>query len=288
MHPLVRPEDDLFLRSELDRERKEVGAYLQHALEMVSELSGCAAFISSPRFDQDFITNIKLIGIDDRRVLAAIMTDFGLVRTEVLAIPRKISSFSLRRIEQELRFRLRGLDEPKLSEEEQKLAQHFYNEIFLRHIVGHANFTTTDIITAGFSKLIGYPEFQEAQTLAGSLSLLENEAHMSHLLSECLKENRLKFWIGEDLEGLVPEPIACSVIAMPYYIQGKAVGAMALLGPTRLPYGRLFGLLQRFSSYVSEALTKSVDQFKITFREPKEHLLEETQSRLIEDRRKSK
>ena len=56
--------------------------------EIISETTSCAVFLSSPRFDQDFILDIKLLGIDHNRCLCVLITDFGLVRTEILYTER--------------------------------------------------------------------------------------------------------------------------------------------------------------------------------------------------------
>jgi heat-inducible transcriptional repressor len=46
-------------------------------------------------------------------------------------------------------------------------------------------------------------------------------------------------------------------------------GAIALLGPMRIPYRNLIGLSRLFSEYLSRALTESIYKYKITFRQPK-------------------
>ena len=68
-------------------EMKEVVLYLQRMAETVSHLSGAATFLSSPRFDQDFVVDIKLISFDHCRYLYALLTNFVLIHTDVLHSP---------------------------------------------------------------------------------------------------------------------------------------------------------------------------------------------------------
>lgn len=181
--------------------------------------------------------------------------------------------------------------------EEEKIGQTFFNELMLRYIVGYSNFIDEDIYRTGFSKLLTYHDFQEASMLASGLSLFENVHSMRLLLKESKTLDRLKFWVGDDLNSYaVPNP-NCSVIAIPYYINCKAVGAVGLLGPTRLPYRTLFSTLRLFSECVTETLTRNIYKFKINYRQPeagKQYLGKEEhrligQSRLIllEDKRRS-
>ena len=258
--------------AELERETHEVSAYLQRAAEMISDLSGCAVFLTTPRFDQDTISDIKLMLLDDTRLLAAILTQFGLVHTEVLQTPMKLSSFALKRIENYFTFRRGSGEKPELSEDEEALAEKLYSEIFLRHVVGHANFLSDDILKTGFSKLLNYPELHDATTLASSLSLFEHAPLMEELLKSCIEEGQLAYFIGDDLKDFLKEPISCSVITIPYYIQNRAIGAIALLGPMRLDYPKLFALLRRCSQLLSASLTKSSHIFEISFRKPESDL----------------
>jgi len=153
-------------------------------------------------------------------------------------------------------------------EMEAKLSQKIYNEVMVRHVVGYANFPEEDIIRTGLAKLLAYPEFNDASALANSLSLLEDVNQMRELLRKCAKKNQMISWIGNELCPVVPEDAECAVIAIPYRINQAVAGSIAILGPTRIPYRNLFGLLQVFSEQVSLALTKSLYKYKITFRQP--------------------
>lgn len=253
---------EAFLKGRLIGETKEIAAYLGYAAEVISEATGCACFISSPRFDQDIITKIRLLEIDSSRLLCVILTDFGLIHTETLYSPKKLSTEAIAEIETYFAYRLGGGVEPAL--EELELAKSFYNEIMLRHIAGYANFHAEDITKTGFSKLLAYPDLQEATRLAGGLSLFEDPAEMRRLLRESMSLGDLKCWIGDDLSS----DGGCAVFAIPYAIQGKVVGSIGILGPTRIAYPKIFQTLRFAAKAVSENLTQNLVKFQITFREP--------------------
>ena len=250
----VDSSDELCMKNQLDKQTREVAGYLQHSSEVLSELSQLAVFISSPRFDQDFISTIKLLEIDSTRTLAMILTDFGLVFTETLFWPTKINPFSLSRIQSYFQFRLSQAEEPNLTPEERKIAEHFYNEIFLRHIVKHSS-------------------FYNANALTSSLSFFENPVNMDLFLKECRERDALSVWIEDDLNCYVANPMQCAILAMPYKIRNRPVGSIAVLGPSRIPYKRLIRLITRFAEILSENLTSSLCKHKISYREPQSHLI---------------
>ena len=255
------------LQAALKKETRELAGYLQVVAETVSEASRCAVFLSAPRFDHDFVMDIKMVSIDSHRCLCVLITDFGQVHTELLYADKKMSNFTLKRLESFFRWKLTGLDKPTLSPEEAALATRLYSEVMMRHLVGSSHFTLEDIYKTGFSKLLSYPDFNDATALAEGLGLFENEQTLRTLLQKCAKAGDLSCWIGDNL-------YACSALAIPYRIHQNIVGVLALLGPNRIPYRKLFGLLQTASEIISQSLAKSLYKFKITFRQPETFGLE--------------
>ena len=277
-------------------ESREIASFLQKSAEQLSHHTKCAVFLSAPRFDHDFVTGIKLIPIDAYRCLCVLITDFGVIQTEILHLAMKFSLFAIKRIESYFQWRLTGLNSPEnLEPEEEEIAKIIYNELMVRYIVGYSNFIDEEIYRTGFSQLLTYSDFHEATVLASSLALFENAHSMRLLLKECTTLNNLKFWIGDDLNTYATSNPKCAVLSIPYYINQKAVGAIGLLGPIRIPYRTLFETLRMFSDSVSEALTRNIYKFKISFREAKtgnlylqkeeSHFIGQSRLMLLEDKR---
>lgn len=255
-------------------ETREIADFLQKASETLSELTQTAVFISAPRFDHDYVASIKVVPIDATRCVCILISDFGVIRTETMHINGKMSLHTAHRIEAYFHWRLTGDQPVDMDDEEQELAETFYKELMLRYIVGYANFSDADLYRTGFSTLLQYPEFQETATLASSLSLFENAHSMRLLLRECSSKNALKVWIGGDLDTFSHETPDCTIIAHPYYINNQPVGAIGMLGPTRIPYKELFGAIKAFADSISRALTRNVYKFKITYRQPQPKMVE--------------
>ncbi len=265
----VEKEQEAILDKIFSKDTKEIATILHQAADLLSELTQCAVFISAPRFDQDFIQDVKLIQLDSSKILTVLITDFGLIHTETMYLDRSIDISFLRSCEEYFLWRINKGEKPLFHNElETKTAQRIYNEIMVRHVVGYANFPNEEIIRTGLSKLLAYPEFNDATALANSLSLLEDENQMRSLLRETAKKNTLSTWIGDELCPLIPAASECAVIAIPYRINHITAGSIALLGPTRLPYRNLFGLCQLFSEKISSTLTASLYKYKISFRQP--------------------
>lgn len=290
----ILPEIEKDCRTLDNHDSRKITSYLQFAAEELSRLTNSAIFLSAPRFDHDYITAIKFISIDNTHSLCIIITDFGVIKTEVIYVEKKLSAFSVKRIEDYFQWRLTGHNPPlHLEAEEEQLAQKIYNELIVRYIVGYSNFTDYEIYRTGFSKLITYPEFHDASQLATSLSLFENSHSMRLLLKECTKHNAIRFWIGTDLESYSTLTPNCAILAIPYRINSQPVGAIGLLSSMRIPYDKLFALLYLFSDIISETVTRNIYKFKIKYRQPQQsplsldtentQLLHQTEPLLLED-----
>lgn len=264
---LIESEQERALSEIFAKESREIATAIHLAAETLSEESKCAVFISTPRFDQDFVQDVKLIQLDDEKLLAVLISDFGLIRTETIYLERPVNGAFLRAAEEYFLWRMTKGEKPLFQNEaEVKMAQRIYNEVMVRHVVGYANYPAEDVLRSGLSKLLAYHEFSDASSLARSLSLLEDENQMRTLLRECCRRNELSSWIGDELCPHVPSGSDCAVIAIPYNINQTTAGAVAILGPMRLSYKNMFGLLQHFSEELSRKLTQSVYKFKISFR----------------------
>lgn len=265
----VANSDSAILNKALSSDSKEIVSQLQTSAEVLSEVTNHAVLISSPRFDQDLIIKIKLSKIDDKRVLCIMVTDFGLIHTELLYLPHKLSSFAIKRMEAFFQSKLTNTSYPTMAKQEEDLATKLYDEIVLRHIIKYSQFTCEDVYTTGLAKLINANEDADSTTLARSLSLFENTALIKKLLDDSMKHGSLDCFIGVEkfAPGNTDHDHTC-IITAPYFINGKPVGSIAIFGALRADYKKIFGILKYFSTLLSHNLSRNLYQHNITFREP--------------------
>jgi heat-inducible transcriptional repressor len=270
----ISNEDQGFIDSILEKETKEVSAYLMKTIEALAEISSCSAILLAPRFDQDFIKQVRLLQIDPNRALCVISTDFGMIHTEVLFTPKSFNHEEIVMIEEYFSRRLLGETATLENVLLEQFAQRAYNEVVLRHVVHYTNFEQQDVYRTGFAKLLNYPEFQDVSLLASSLALFENTHILRSLLKECFHHQELKFWVGRDLSNYTLQQTSACVIAMPYMINQKVVGVIAILGPQRTDYKQNFGILSYVTKHLSTVLTQSLYHHKISYRQPETSALD--------------
>lgn len=248
-------------------EERKVTQYLHRAVESASKRLHYPIFLSSYRFDHDMITDIKLLSLDSSRILCVILTEFGQILTEVLHTEKRISTFSLRRIESFFLWKTKNRSKPViLSSDEQILAQNYYNEIMVRYLVHYSNFLNEEIFRTGLSHLLLYPEFGDPLALSSALSLFEDNTSLRQLSTDCAKKG-LSYFIGKSLTPYT-DCTNCAVVVSSYRMGTTPVGTIGILGPVRMNYPEIFDLLSSLTETISEQLTQAFIKKKITYRYP--------------------
>lgn len=269
----------LFAAQEEEAKEQHMALFLQKVGQNLSDLTGCATFLSAPRFDHDYIVDCNLVHVDEKRCVSLLITQFGLIYTEVVHLPIPLSKKTLEKVKEYFQARILQKEPKKehLTKEELSLANHLYQEVMARYFVSYTNFSQEDVYKTGFSQMLRYPEFQEAQALTGSLLLFENTQALRALVRQCLKAEGPKFWIGEDLGTFVDAAANCSIIASSYLIGQKPVGAIGIIAPMRIDYEKMFTLIEQASEEISSFLTNTLYKFKVTYRSPKGKLQQVTE-----------
>jgi heat-inducible transcriptional repressor len=90
--------------------------------------------------------------------------------------------------------------------------------------------------------------------LKGAFELFEHKTELLRLLDTSSKAEGVRIYIGGESQLVPVEQL--SIVSSPYQIDGKVVGTLAVIGPTRMPYDRMIQIVDITSKLVSNALTQ--------------------------------
>lgn len=262
------------LKSPFSIEQKEefhdIVPMLQEAAANISERLKVGVVLSAPRFDRDSIVDIHFHFLDVRRVLAVVVSEFGLVHTQILMPLEPLSPSLVRKADRFAKMRLyKENGEQELYEKEElELIRRLYQETVSSFFVSYSSFSQEDMWKVGFSHLLSYPEFAEASSLGASLSLFENNLVVRGLFREVQRQGSVRFWLGDTLRPFVSSDPNCVFMAAPYRVGNACVGAIGLLGPQCMWYKDVFRLLRGTAEQISELVTNCLVRQRITYRMP--------------------
>jgi len=127
------------------------------------------------------------------------------------------------------------------------------------HLVGlvwisDQRFKKEDIYLKGLAAIFRQPEFNNSEMTQPALNVLENKSLLQTLMREGLSDAGVKIRIGaHDSEEFLKE---CTLISIPYRLQGRVMGTIGLLGPKRMHYGQLTNLVSDVASRMNESFER--------------------------------
>jgi len=109
------------------------------------------------------------------------------------------------------------------------------------------------VFLGGALNMFNQPEFRDVEKLKTLLSSLEEDHVIKSLLK---KEGRSGTKISIGGENSYQGINQCSVITTDYSINGKTVGSIGILGPTRMNYSKAVSLVEYVTDQLSWILEK--------------------------------
>ncbi|HLU20274.1 MAG TPA: heat-inducible transcriptional repressor HrcA [Pusillimonas sp.] len=228
------------------------------AATLLSNLSQFAGVVLAPKRAQVF-RQIEFIRLSEKRVLLIIVTPDGDVQNRILFVQRDY-------LEQELleasnffnqHFAGMSFDEVRvaIADELSSLQADISRLMQAAVEAGTATEDNDDaVVISGESKLLEVTELaSDMDRLRRMFALFEKKTDLLQLLDVSSRAQGVQIYIGGDSQLLPMEDV--SVITAPYGVDGKVVGTLGVIGPTRMAYERVIPIVDITSRLLSNALS---------------------------------
>lgn len=248
------------IEQEYERAKDEVEILMRHTakiLSAVTRLAGLAVFHVPQEISLD---HFRLVAIDSRRVMVILALAQGLIKEEMVWLDEPAQLKEITKIAQLLnsRFGGRTLAEIRgslLKEVETvKRTRMGLIETALRLIESALQFNGEEIHMEGVSCLAEQPEFRDYRVMEQVVRLVEEKQPLVQILGRQWAKPGLAVDIGHEFHQAALQ--AFSFVHIPYYYRGKVVGALGVLGPTRMAYDRVAGVVQHTARHLEATLLK--------------------------------
>jgi heat-inducible transcriptional repressor len=109
------------------------------------------------------------------------------------------------------------------------------------------------VYLGGTTQLLNQPEFRDVEKIRGLLTMLEEEKLLSDIL-HMQDGDGVVVTIGHEnkYSGIQD----CSMVQATYRVDGQVIGTLAVLGPTRMEYGKIMSVLEFMHHHMGEILKK--------------------------------
>lgn len=233
---------------------------LERASSLLSGLSSSAGLVLAPTKSQKSIRHIEFVSLDPTRAMVIIVPDDGMVENRVIAVPAGITPDILKKAGAFLSEKLYGKTFAQMKEaiiEEINARRSEMGDLTQKVIEAGIAIQLDDgkLIVSGRSKLLqdmgAHVDIERLQFL---MEQLESKETISRLLEDAVDANGVKIYIGS--ENKIFEGSGHSLIFSPYTNgSNEIVGAIGVIGPTRLNYAKIIPSVNCMAEIISRRLS---------------------------------
>ena len=234
------------IRDEFREASRELDGVIEQTSRLLSGLSRNVAFAIAPARDTHIFRHIQLIWLGERSGLAVIVTSIGVASQTAFEWTSSVSADDLTRLSNALNATLQGkvmgdIDRGMLATvvAEQRLGEDVRLAVESA-FTGARRSEATALATAGTQNLLDQPEFHDLRKLRSILRIIEEQKTLYDLIADSMTSDSPSIRIGHELGS--DDMAECSLVTVPYKFGDRGVGVLAILGPKRMPYGRLMAL----------------------------------------------
>lgn len=248
--------DSLILPSAYDPEK-----LLDGVARMLAGMTKYAAVSTTPSGESAVVKAIQFVQTSRRTAMVLLMTSAGITKSRIFHCDFDITPEILRVFFRLLNEKLIGIPVASITPGYiQSLAASLGDMAILMSsaLMAVANAAQeslhSEICLDGEINLVFHSEFGQAE-IRRILDFLSRPAELCRLLTQ--QEGNMKVLIGQETER--PELRDSSVVVSRYAVAGKDAGVIAIIGPTRMNYGKIISNMEYLSGSVGRILTELMD-----------------------------
>ena len=109
-----------------------------------------------------------------------------------------------------------------------------------------------DYVMAGQTNLMEFQELCDIDKLRKLFDAFNQKRDILHLLDQCVHSEGIQIFIGEESGYQMLDE--CSMVTAPYSVDGKIMGVVGVIGPTRMAYNRVIPIVDATARLLGAAL----------------------------------
>ena len=234
--------------------RRSIDDIFQSTAKILSRMTQNVSMVLANKDTSAVFRYIKFLPLDNTHAILCIVTDDGNIDNCVVEIPLGMRPEEMDYLAGRIS---RVLEGKELSEISDELLSALHMDVsedkvlftsFLQAIKRmNRKQNEQRVFLGGTKQLLNQPEFRDVERVKSLLGILEEEKVVRDLLVAG-EDSGLKITIGTENKFTGIQD--CSMVQATYRLNGKIVGTMAVLGPTRMEYGKVITVMDYLHKYL--------------------------------------
>ena len=253
----LTPKEKRVISDRLSASRDEFDATIKHAAELLSEITHLASFAMTPAGNQDRLKFIKLLPVDERTIILMIVANSGSVTNSTLRLntPYRAETLELLSKTMTVHYKDRTIDEVLKAAiiedvgadiESMGLLSGNVMPGFMRTLEDMLN---VNLYMEGLTNIFNIPEYSSIDKAKAFLELFNSKEEFTRNMLK--RGEGVIVTIGE--ENMEDSMKDCSLITATYHVDGKLVGKIGVIGPTRMRYDEVTSIMEYLTNNLSES-----------------------------------
>ena len=236
---------------------------LGNASTLLSAMTRFAGVVTVPRQADFPLRHIDFVPLPDARVLVILVFSDNQVQNRIVQLVKPLHSRELEQAANYLNTQFAGfrVDDIRahLLAELREAGSELNRLLASTMELATASFAPqaggNDVLVSGQTNLMAYSELADLQRLRELFDAFQQKNELLQLMEVCARAPGVRLFIGEEsgftaLDG-------CSVVTASYGVHGRVLGAVGVIGPTRMAYERVIPVVQATAGLLSDALNRA-------------------------------
>jgi len=238
---------------------KRIEEVFQETAKIISRMTKNLSMVLAPQMTRAAFRCLQFLPLDDRRVIAVVMTDAGFIENRIVDMPSGAAFEDFQRMAHVINGCLAGhtlssIEPAKMKRIRDEVGDEALYEAAVDIIRRSLDSEKCErLYLGGTSEMLEQPEFHSVERVKEILLMLEEKELLKDILHAHLGEG-LSVTIGRENEYSGMQD--CSIITATYHLDGELLGTIAVLGPTRMEYGKAMTLLDYMNNNLAEVIRK--------------------------------
>lgn len=232
---------------------------IKNASDILSTITHLTGIVSLTHSVPSEIRHIEFMRLSEQRILVILVINKDEVHNKVIQIDRDYTDDELKQVTQTLSRYLVGRDfktaRQRLLDELSELRSDV--NMIMSTVLGAMeevcnNNGHDELLMSGESNLLEYSELSNINKLRDLFNVFNEKTDLLKLLDSCTSAEGVEIFIGSESGYSVLSD--CSVVGAPYHVNGKIIGVLGVIGPTRIAYEQVIPIVDVTAKLLSSAL----------------------------------
>ncbi|MDR1572036.1 MAG: heat-inducible transcriptional repressor HrcA [Clostridiales Family XIII bacterium] len=252
------PDDEKARISEqLTRDVTELDKTIMRAAGLLSEITRLTSFAITPKQGENRLRYINILPADPDTVVIMIAAESGKIKNTVLKIKVPYTDEALSLLSKSMTYSYRGktisdiltMDIIRNFETDIEAMSRLAANIIPNFMATLESMLDIDLYMDGLTNIFSIPEYNSLEKAKMFLEMLNRKDSFTDVLVN--RDEGVIITIGnENKDDMMHD---CSLITATYHIDGKLVGKLGVIGPTRMNYDKVTSVIEYMTENLSSA-----------------------------------